>query len=84
MLAARRERLAGAGQLLLRQGVINGELPASLDVDAVTRAFLALLDGLMLQRIEAGDTYRPADLERRATAIVEILLARTPEPVATA
>ena len=66
MLAGRRERLAGAGQLLLRQGVINGELPASLDVDAVTRGFLALLDGLMLQRIEAGDAYRPADLERRA------------------
>ncbi|MFL5642427.1 MAG: TetR/AcrR family transcriptional regulator [Chloroflexota bacterium] len=84
MLAARRERLAGAGQLLLRQGVINGELPPSLDVDAVTRAILALLDGLMLQRIEAGDAYRPADLERRATAIVELLLARTPEPVATA
>jgi AcrR family transcriptional regulator len=74
MLAGRRERLAGAGQLLLRQGVINGELPASLDVDAVTRALLALLDGLMLQRIEAGDGYRPADLERRAMAIVELLL----------
>ncbi len=84
MLVGRRERLAGAGQLLLRQGVINGELPASLDVDAVTRGILALLDGLMLQRIEAGDAYRPADLERRATAIVELLLARSPEPVPTA
>ena len=68
MLAARRERLAGAGQLLLRQGVISGELPAWLDVDAVTRGLLALLDGLMLQRIEAGRAYRPADLERRAMA----------------
>jgi hypothetical protein len=29
----------------------------------------------MLQRIEAGDAYRPADLERRANAIVELLLA---------
>ena len=94
MLAGRRERLAGAGQLLLRQGVISGELPAWLDVDAVTRGFLALLDGLMLQRIEAGDAYRPADLERRATAIVELLLGAVtppapapdaaPEPVATA
>ena len=78
MLAGRRERLAGAGQLLLRQGVVSGELPAWLDVDAVTRGLLALLDGLMLQRIEAGDAYRPADLERRATAIVELLLARRP------
>ena len=37
MLAGRRERLVGAGQLLLRQGVASGELPAWLDVDAVTR-----------------------------------------------
>ena len=81
MLAGRRERLAGAGQLLLRQGVISGELPAWLDVDAVTRALLALLDGLMLQRIEAGDSYRPADLERRAMAMVDLLLgARTTAP----
>ena len=78
MLAARRERLAGAGQLLLRQGVLAGELPAGLDVDAVTRGLLALLDGLLLQRIEAGAAYRPADLERRAGAIVELLLAAGP------
>ncbi|HEV8401769.1 MAG TPA: TetR family transcriptional regulator [Candidatus Limnocylindrales bacterium] len=78
MLAGRRERLAGAGQLLLRQGVASGELPAWLDVDAVTRGFLALLDGLMLQRIEAGDGYRPAELERRAGAIVELLLRAGP------
>jgi len=93
MLAGRRERLAGAGQLLLRQGVISGELPAWLDVDAVTRALLALLDGLMLQRIEAGDSYRPDDLERRVMAMVDLLLgARTmtagapsaPEAIATA
>src|SRR4029077_1745962 len=74
MLAGRRERLAGAGQMLLRQGVISRELPEWLDVDAVTRALLAPLDGPMLQRIEAGDAYRPADLERRATAMVELLL----------
>ena len=91
MLAARRERLAGAGQLLLRQGVVAGELPAGLDVDAVTRGLLALLDGLLLQRIEAGAAYRPADLERRAGAIVELLLAgrcrataEASEPVPTA
>jgi AcrR family transcriptional regulator len=90
MLAARRERLAGAGQLLLRQGVLAGELPAWLDVDAVTRGLLALLDGLLLQRIEAGAAYRPADLERRAGAIVELMLAaaaaqpNVPEPLPTA
>jgi AcrR family transcriptional regulator len=75
MLAARRERLVGAGRYLIGQGVASGELPAWLDVDAVTRGFLGLLDGLLLQRIEAGDGYRPADLERRAAAILELLLA---------
>jgi AcrR family transcriptional regulator len=90
MLSARRERFAGAGGMILRQGVIDGELPDWIDVDAVTRGLLALLDGLMLQRIEAGSAYRPADLERRAGAILELILAAgatrptLPEPVATA
>ncbi len=75
MLARRRERLVGAAQMLLHQGVLAGELPAWLDVDAVSRGFLALLDGLLLQRIEAGDGYRPAELERRAGAILELMLA---------
>jgi AcrR family transcriptional regulator len=90
MLSARRERLVGAGRYLIAQGIASGELPAWLDVDAVTRGFLGLLDGLLLQRIEAGSAYRPADLERRAGAILELLLAAgatrptLPEPVATA
>jgi AcrR family transcriptional regulator len=75
MLAARRERLVGAGQFLIRQGMASGELPSWLDVDAVTRGFLGLLDGLLLQRVEAGDAYRPADLQRRAGAMLELLLA---------
>ena len=82
MLSARRERLVGAGRYLIAQGVAAGELPAWLDVDAVTRGFLALLDGLLLQRIEAGDAYRPADLERRAGAILELMLAAGPERAA--
>ena len=75
MLAARRERLVGAGQMLLYQGIAAGELPTWLDVDAVARAFLAMLDGLLLQRIEAGAAYRPADLRRRAGAMLELVLA---------
>ena len=75
MLAARRERLVGAGQFLIRQGMASGELPSWLDVDAITRGFLGLLDGLLLQRVEAGDAYRPADLQRRAGAMLELLLA---------
>lgn len=80
MLAARRERFVGAGQMLLYQGIVAGELPAWLDVDAATRAFLALLDGLLLQRIEAGAAYRPADLRRRAGAVVDLILAAAKAP----
>jgi len=84
MLAGRRERLVGAGQLLLRQGMASGELPPWLDVEAVTRGFLALLDGLLLQRIEAGASYRPGDLERRAMAVLAPMLAAAGAPAPAA
>jgi AcrR family transcriptional regulator len=77
MLVRRRERLAGAAQLLVQEGVARGELPSWLDVDGVARGFMALLDGLLLQRIEAGEGYRPEDAVRRATAILDALLAAT-------
>lgn len=80
MLSARRERLVGAGQFLLRQGIASGELPAWIDVDALTRGFLGLLDGLLLQRIEAGSSYRPGDLQRRAGAMLELILAAAGAP----
>jgi AcrR family transcriptional regulator len=75
MLARRRERLVGAGQLLLREGIVRGEIPAWVDVDGLARGFIALLDGLLLQRIEAGDAYRPEESMRRATAFLDVLLA---------
>ena len=75
MLARRRERLVGAAQLLLREGIARGELPTWIDVDGLARGFLALLDGLLLQRIEAGDSYRPQESIRRATALLDVLLA---------
>ena len=37
MLARRRERLVGAAQLLLRQGIAGGELPPCIDVDGLAR-----------------------------------------------
>jgi AcrR family transcriptional regulator len=87
MLVRRRERLVGAAQLLIQEGVSRGELPASLDVDAIARGFMALLDGLLLLRIEAGDLYRPEVLQRYATAILDVLLGAGTAPraeVATA
>jgi AcrR family transcriptional regulator len=75
MLARRREQLVGAALMLLHEGVARGELPAWLDVDGFARGFLGLLDGLMLQRIEAGDGYRAEESVRRARAVLDVLLA---------
>jgi AcrR family transcriptional regulator len=88
MLVRRRERLVGAAHMLIQEGVTQGELPVWLDVDGIARAFLAMLDGLLLQRVEAGEAYRPADTLRRATAMLDVLLAAAatdrPAEVATA
>jgi AcrR family transcriptional regulator len=80
MLVRRRERLVGAATLLLQEGIHRGDLPATLDVDPFARAFTGLLDGLLLQRIEAGPDHRPADLARRAHAVLDVLLAAARQP----
>lgn len=75
MLVRRRERLVGAATLLLQEGIARGDLPAWLDVDDFARAFTGLLDGLLLQRIEAGPAWEPADALRRARQVLELVLA---------
>jgi hypothetical protein len=75
MLVRRRERLVGAAQLLLQEGIARGDLPEWLDVDGVARAFTGMMDGLLLQRIEAGPAFQPADSLRRARAMLDVLLA---------
>lgn len=83
MLVRRRERLVATAQMLIRDGMVRHELPDWLDADATARAITALLDGLMLQRLEAGPGYRPDDLLRRARVVVDLLLAAagSPRPV---
>jgi AcrR family transcriptional regulator len=80
MLVRRREQLATAGRMLLEEGIARGEVAAWVDPDALARATMALLDGLVLQRIEAGPGYRRDDLEQRARAILELLLASASVP----
>jgi hypothetical protein len=75
MLARRRERLARRGPAVAARGHLPGELPHWLDVDGFGRGFMALLDGLLLQRIEAGE---PIDRRNRCggpNAILDVLLA---------
>jgi AcrR family transcriptional regulator len=75
MLVRRREQLSTTARLLLDEGMARGELPSWIDVEATAWGSTALLDGLLLQRIEEGTGFRRAVHERRARAFVELLLA---------
>jgi AcrR family transcriptional regulator len=74
-LIRRREKIGAIAQVLLREAIAREELPGWLDVEAVGLGYSALLDGLVLQRIEDGDRWRRADAERRAFAMLELLLS---------
>lgn len=74
-LRRRRERVVGVGTVLLSQGVAEGALPPDADVDGLVRGFTALLDGMIVQRIEDGEGWRRSKAEARAWTWMELLLA---------
>jgi AcrR family transcriptional regulator len=88
MLLRRRRETVTAIVLILQEGVMRGELPAWLDVPAVSHALAALLDGMLIEAAEAGAGYRRSDAERRILALIEAILAArdaaAPEPIAPA
>ena len=61
--------VAAACDELITQGVSEGALPADTDVDGLVRGFTALLDGMIVQRIEDGDAWRRSKAEARAWTI---------------
>lgn len=75
MLLRRRRETVTAIVVLLQEGVTRGELPAWLDVPAVSHALAALLDGMLIEAVESGAGYRRSDAERRILGLVETLLA---------
>ena len=75
VLVRRRDQLITAGRLLVDEGIARGELPAWLDAEAMAGAYTALLDGLLLQRVEAGPSWRRSDAEQRARVLLELALA---------
>lgn len=74
MLRRRREQLVMAGTFLLEEGIARGELPRWMDAGAAARAYIALLDGLLLVRAEQGEAFRRADAEREAREILTLVL----------
>jgi AcrR family transcriptional regulator len=75
MVRRRRRDVVTSTALLIQEGVVRGELPAWLDVESVAHAFAALLDGITLEAIEDGASFRREDAERRALAMLELLFA---------
>jgi len=80
MLITRREQLVVAGSMLLEEGIVRGELPRWIDVGAVSRAYVALLDGMLLVRMEQGSGWRRAEAERQAREVLALLLAAAARP----
>jgi AcrR family transcriptional regulator len=76
LLVRRRERMVMVSALIGRGAVEAGELPPDFDLDAMGRGFTALLDGLVLQRVEEGDAYRRPEMERRALAFLDLVAPR--------
>jgi AcrR family transcriptional regulator len=75
MLLRRRRETVTTIVLVLQEGVMRGELPAWLDIPALSHALAALLDGMLVEAAEAGAGYRRSDAERRVLALLETLLA---------
>lgn len=72
MVALRRERIVMVARIVLQDGVMAGELPDELDVDATARALGALLDGVVLECLWSGAAPSLADVERRALLLIPL------------
>lgn len=69
LVARRRERIVTVASLILREAVAEGEVADGFDVDGAARAVAALLDGIVLECIEAGAKPPAADVEHRVFLI---------------
>ena len=75
MLRRRREQLVMAGTFLIEEGMGLGDLPRWLDAGALARAYIALLDGMLLVRAEQGDAYRRSEADHAAREILTLVVA---------
>ena len=53
-LSRRRDQIAAAGEMLMREGIATGELPSWTDAPALAAAYVTFLDGLLLWSLEQG------------------------------
>jgi AcrR family transcriptional regulator len=81
-LIRRRDQFTMAGEILMREAIATGELPAWTDAAALANAYLMFLDGLVLWRLEAGASYRREEAERRAYALLRAVVGSAAAPSA--
>lgn len=74
LLLRRRERIVTVVTMLLREAVVRGEAPADVDVDGAALGISALLDGIVLARLEDPERFDRASCERPLRAIIDCLL----------
>jgi AcrR family transcriptional regulator len=79
LVARRRERLVTVAAIILREGISAGELAHDMDVDLTAHTIAALLDGLVLERIEAGDSMTLTETVRRVLLVLgPVEVSRSP------
>ncbi len=69
LVARRRERVVMVATILLQEGLAAGELRPDLDVELAARLFANLLDGMILECLEANGEIRLGDVERRTNLL---------------
>ena len=69
LVARRRERVVIVATILLQEGLAAGELRPDLDVELAARLFANLLDGMILECLEANGEIRLGDVERRTNLL---------------
>jgi TetR/AcrR family transcriptional regulator, transcriptional repressor of aconitase len=84
ILHDRRTEMVAFSRFVLQEAVVRGELPGWIDADSVASAFVTLIDGFVVQALEAG-SLTADDARREAYALLELLVGAPHElPTAVA
>ena len=84
ILHDRRTEMVAFSRLVLQEAVVRGELPEWIDADAIASAFVTLIDGFVVQALEAG-SLSAEDARREAYSLLELLIGAPRElPAAVA
>jgi AcrR family transcriptional regulator len=82
ILRDQRTEMVAFSRMLLQEAIVRGELPGWIDGDSIASAFITLMDGFVVRAAHAGGI-SAEDARREAYALLELLLAASPErPVA--